>query len=58
MKNEKGVVMRLKSTQKGLKLTLAGKGLSVEMVKWYKSLHLSQISQGAFLKPWSANERE
>jgi hypothetical protein len=29
MKNEKGVVMRLKSTQKGLKLTLPGKGLSV-----------------------------
>ncbi len=33
MKNEKGVVMRLKSTQEGLKLTLAGKGLSVEMVQ-------------------------
>ena len=33
MKNEKAVVMRLNSTQKGLKLTLAGKGLSVEMVK-------------------------
>ena len=33
MKNEKGVVMRMKSTQKGLKLTLAGKGLSVEMVQ-------------------------
>ncbi len=33
MKNEKGVVMRLNSTQKGLKLTLAGKGLSVELVQ-------------------------
>ena len=33
MKNEKGVVMRLTSKQKGLKLTLAGKGLSVELVK-------------------------
>jgi len=33
MKNEKGVVMRLKSKQKGLKLTLAGKGLSVEMAQ-------------------------
>lgn len=33
MKNDKGVVMRLKSTQKGLKLTLAGKGLNVELVK-------------------------
>jgi Cu/Ag efflux protein CusF len=33
MKNEKGVLMRLTSKQKGLKLTLAGKGLSVEMAQ-------------------------
>lgn len=33
MKNEDGVVMRLTSKQKGLKLTLAGKGLSVELVQ-------------------------
>ncbi len=31
MKNENGVVLKLKSTQKGVKLTLAGKGLSVEL---------------------------
>jgi len=33
MKNQQGVVMRLKSTQKGLKLTLAGKGLTVELLE-------------------------
>ena len=32
MKNKKGVVMRLTSTEKGLKLTLAGKGVRVQMV--------------------------
>lgn len=33
MKNGNGVVMRLKSTQKGVKLTLAGEGLVVSSVK-------------------------
>jgi hypothetical protein len=31
MKNEQGVVMKLKSTQKGIKLTLAGKGLTITL---------------------------
>ena len=33
MKNEKGVVIQLKSTQKGVKLTLAAQGLKVTMVE-------------------------
>ncbi len=33
MKNDKGVVLRLKSTQKGLKLTLAGKALKVTLAE-------------------------
>jgi len=33
MKNGKGVVIKLKSTQKGLKLTLAPEGLSITEVK-------------------------
>ncbi len=33
MKNNKGVVLRLKSTQKGLKLTLAGKALKVTLAE-------------------------
>jgi len=33
MKNGNGVVMQLKSTQKGVKLTLAGEGLKVSSVK-------------------------
>ncbi|MBT8406950.1 MAG: DUF1134 domain-containing protein, partial [Deltaproteobacteria bacterium] len=33
MKNENGVVIQLKSTQKGVKLTLAAQGLKVTMVK-------------------------
>jgi hypothetical protein len=31
MRNEQGVVMKLKSTQKGIKLTVAGKGLTVAL---------------------------
>jgi hypothetical protein len=31
MKNENGVVMKLKTTQKGVKLTAAGKGMTVEL---------------------------
>ena len=31
MKNENGVVIQLKSTQKGVKLTLAGKGLTIKL---------------------------
>lgn len=31
MKNEQGVVMKLKSTQEGIKLTLAGKGLTITL---------------------------
>jgi hypothetical protein len=31
MKNENGVVMKLKSTQKGVRLTLAGGGLEVTL---------------------------
>ena len=31
MRNEQGVVMKLKSTQEGVKLTLAGKGLTVAL---------------------------
>lgn len=33
MKNENGVVIQLKSTQKGVKLTLAAQGLKVTMVE-------------------------
>jgi hypothetical protein len=33
MENEKGVVIQLKSTQKGVKLTLAAQGLKVTMVE-------------------------